>query len=148
MGFRNIHPVKIEKKWGHELCVVTKHPVDGPAGYSGKILTLDYGWQCSIHYHVHKTETFFVLEGKLVLELYDLKASFVKTAPPRNPSMDDVRLAISTVLEPGQGMTLDPLTPHRFWTVTLDGCKFVEFSTPDDPSDSYRITTSGPKDAK
>jgi len=146
MSYRNVRPVRIDKKWGHELCVVTKHAPKGAVGYSGKILTVKQGWQSSIHYHIDKTETFFILEGKLILELYRHKLEVPAVAKaPRPITMDDVRLELSTVLEPGQGMTLDPLTPHRFWALSLDGCKFVEFSTPDDPADSYRITQSGPR---
>jgi D-lyxose ketol-isomerase len=151
MNYRNVNPVEIEKKWGRELCLVTfmkirdcKHTPD-VAGYSGKILEVNHGWQSSIHYHIKKTETFYVLSGQLVLELYRPKSGFADLSEEIRvpPSFAEIVLSISTVLKVGNGMTLDPLTMHRFWSLTPEGCKFIEFSTPDDPKDSYRIVESG-----
>lgn len=147
MTYRDVKPVEIEKKWGRELCLVTKHAV-GVAGYSGKILEVKHGWQSSIHYHVKKTETFYVLSGQLVLELYRPKYGLADLSEETRvpPGFAEIVLSISTVLKAGNGMTLDPLTMHRFWSLTSEGCKFVEFSTPDDPEDSYRVVESGRRD--
>jgi hypothetical protein len=74
--------------------------------------------------------TFFVLSGKLVLELYSVPmdkwpAKDMKGAPTVITEKD-IRLDLSTVLEPGQGMTLDPLTPHRFWALNLERSKLTD----------------------
>lgn len=53
---------QIPKAWGHEivLCNTDK--------YCAKLLVLAGGKQCSLHKHLVKDETFFVLEGAITLE--------------------------------------------------------------------------------
>jgi cupin fold WbuC family metalloprotein len=113
----------IPKLWGHEKIIVNS------SLYCGKILTvLPNGMACSIHYHKNKTETFHILSGELQFEKFDLSG----------------KLQQRTVLRAGDTITLVPNTPHRFWVIdTL--CQFIEFSTHDDPADSYRLIPSGPR---
>jgi cupin fold WbuC family metalloprotein len=113
----------IPKLWGHEKIIVNS------SLYCGKILTvIPNGMACSVHYHKNKTETFHILRGELEFEKFDI----------------DGRLETRIVLRAGDTLTLPPSTPHRFW-VTGDICEFIEFSTHDDPSDSYRLIPSGPR---
>jgi cupin fold WbuC family metalloprotein len=113
----------VSKLWGHEKIIVNN------SLYCGKILTVvPNGMACSIHYHKNKTETFHILRGQLEFEKFDL----------------DGRLQQRMLLRMGDTLTLPPSTPHRFW-VMKDVCEFIEFSTHDDPSDSYRLTPSGPR---
>ena len=123
MGQLNLARATVVRKlWGYE-----KHLVNSPL-YCGKILVaLPNGMACSIHYHKRKTETFHILKGSLHLQLFTL----------------DGTLTEQSVLEPGDTLTLPPLTPHRFWT-TEEVCEFLEVSTHDEPEDSYRLVDSGP----
>jgi mannose-6-phosphate isomerase-like protein (cupin superfamily) len=114
------HPI-VEKLWGHE-----KHIVNTPE-YCGKILTVNRGYQCSLHYHELKAETFYVLLGRLVVEYYPLGDA----ADPR-----------VVTLESGDSLDLPPGTPHRFWTDSKTSTLFVEFSTHDSPDDSIRLEES------
>jgi mannose-6-phosphate isomerase-like protein (cupin superfamily) len=112
----------VPKLWGYE-----KHLVN-TALYCGKILVaLPNGMACSIHYHKNKTETFHIVRGRLQLQLFSLEGV----------------LQEKTVLNPGDSLTLKPLTPHRFWAIG-ELCEFIEISTPDAPEDSYRLVDSGP----
>jgi cupin fold WbuC family metalloprotein len=112
----------VPKLWGYE-----KHLVNTNL-YCGKILVaLPNGMACSVHYHKKKTETFHILRGRLHLQLFSLEG----------------KLQEKTVLNPGESLTLAPLTPHRFWAVD-ELCEFIEVSTTDTPEDSYRLVDSGP----
>ena len=113
----------IPKLWGYEKVIVND------SLYCGKILTIvPNGNACSIHYHKKKTETFHILRGHLQFERFDTHGTLQKRS----------------VLVAGDTITLPPLTPHRFWVVD-EVCEFIEFSTHDDPSDSYRLAPSGPR---
>ena len=52
----------MEKVWGHEEWIINIPE------YCGKKLVFKEGYQCSMHHHKIKTETFYVQEGKVVLE--------------------------------------------------------------------------------
>ncbi|MDR3709113.1 MAG: D-lyxose/D-mannose family sugar isomerase [Capsulimonadaceae bacterium] len=81
--------------------------------YCSKWLTLTPGQQCPMHYHKVKKETFFVLQGTVV-----------------------VRTSNETVtLNPGDRYTLFPGTPHTFGSVA--GAVIEEVSTHDENADSY-----------
>ena len=55
----------IEKPWGQEEILET-NPF-----YTVKRLTMKDGHRCSLQYHEIKTETIYVLKGKLTIELDD-----------------------------------------------------------------------------
>jgi cupin fold WbuC family metalloprotein len=113
----------VPKLWGYEKVIVNT------SLYCGKILTVvPNGNACSIHFHKNKTETFHVLRGKLEFERFDAAGALVKRM----------------VLHAGDTLTLGPNTPHRFWVID-EVCDFIEFSTHDDLSDSYRLVPSGPR---
>ena len=119
-------PTVITKSWGTEEVIVNN------SLYCGKRMTVYPGLACSIHYHDKKTETFFVVSGNLVLELYE--PSFVISGG----------LADRRLLLPGRSLTIMPKTPHRFWVYGNTAVVFMEFSTPDSPADSFRELESGP----
>ena len=119
------------KLWGWERTIVNN------ATYCGKILRVVPGFQSSIHYHKAKTETFLQQEGLLELELFTLEYG--------HPA-DWARLDQKIILWPGDSITLPPYTPHRFSCGSNhETAVFYEFSSHDDPEDSYRIEPSGPK---
>ena len=57
----------VMKVWGSEEWVVNNDK------YCGKILNLNKGYRCSVHYHKNKTETFYVLQGKVLMETWGSK---------------------------------------------------------------------------
>ena len=124
------------KVWGWEKTLVNT------PSYCGKILRVVPGFQSSIHYHQEKTETFLAQEGLLELELWRFADYVLTTDPPQHPLVDHRKM----ILWPGDSITLPPYTPHRFSCASAHEVSvFYEFSSHDDPEDSYRIEPSGPK---
>jgi mannose-6-phosphate isomerase-like protein (cupin superfamily) len=113
----------VEKKtWGSETHVVNRN------GYCGKLMTLTGLEMCSMHFHVEKVETFHVLTGELLVEFTD----------------PDTGKAYEIRVYEGESLTILPGQPHRFGSGNTDEvCQFVEFSTEDSASDSYRVCPSG-----
>jgi len=109
--------VKIVKKvWGEEQWIVNR-------SYCGKRLLLKGGVRSSVHCHQKKEETFYVLSGRMLLEVGE------------DPESLDRRL-----LGAGDVVDLLPGTWHRF--SSLDDTEFFEFSTHHEDDDSYRVTSS------
>ena len=102
---------KVDKLWGSEEWIVNRT-------YCGKILNLKKGFRGSIHYHKIKDETFYLLEGKVLLELGEELSK--------------------TTMKPGDSIILEPGTKHRF--TPLEDSKIIEFSTHHDDEDTYRDT--------
>jgi mannose-6-phosphate isomerase-like protein (cupin superfamily) len=100
------------KAWGEEHWIVN-------LAYCGKKLVLRRGFRCSIHHHKVKDETFYVIAGRVLLELGD-----------------DVR-----VLVPGDKAHVTVGLKHRF-TGLVDS-EMIEFSTHHLEDDSYRESGSG-----
>ena len=97
----------VEKVWGREYWIVNR-------AYYGKILELSEGGQCSIHYHKDKDETFYILEGKVLMEYEDKRR----------------------IMLPGHIQHIAPYTSHRF--TGLENSKMIEFSTHHSEEDSIR----------
>lgn len=102
----------VKKKWGGEFLVANRE-------YCGKILELKKGFQCSLHLHKVKSETFLVLTGKVKFEL-GKKSVILKP-------MDIVDVPVNTL--------------HRF--SGLKNSVIVEFSSHHEDEDSYRVELSG-----
>lgn len=116
---KNTH-VYIDKLWGQEEWICNT-PL-----YCGKILRIDPGYQCSLHMHPVKTETFYVDSGCVSLELIlgkDCAPTFIK-------------------LNPGDSYTLNPGTYHRFSSLDPRGSKVIEFSTEHSDDDVIRLEDS------
>lgn len=104
----------VKKVWGEEMVIANNEK------YCGKILTINEGFRCSLHYHKNKHETFYVLQG--------------------NPLMEIKGKSIEATV--GDIFEIIPNTLHRF--SALDGeVKLIEFSTHHEDSDSYREVLSG-----
>lgn len=121
MSSKNTH-VYVDKLWGQEEWIVNT-PL-----YCGKILRIDPGYQCSLHMHPVKTETFYVSDGCVQLEL--LADRFNGAAPTR------------LVLNWGESYTLNPGTYHRFSSLDPLGSKVIEFSTEHSDDDVVRLEDS------
>jgi|TARA_R110000824_G_C14874098_1_gene642640 quercetin dioxygenase-like cupin family protein len=118
-------PRKINKDWGYEIWMANNEEEN----YCGKILYIKAGHSTSMHFHAKKHETFYILEGKLELEL-------ICTASTKK---------YKKVLNEGEVFTLERLLPHRL--VAKDGdVKFVEVSTFHEDSDSYRVWRNQPSE--
>ena len=104
---------KKKKVWGSEIWMVNCEK------YCGKILNLKKGYRCSLHQHFIKDESFFILEGKVLMQIVDV----IKTM-----NVNDV-------------VHIPPRTIHRF--TGLEDSKIIEISTQHFEEDSYRLTESG-----
>jgi len=102
---------KVNKKWGDELWIVNKD-------YCGKLLNIKKGHQCSLHFHINKNETFYLLKGKIKIE-YNKKKK---------------------IMNPGDVQHIKPWMNHRF--TGLKDSIIIEFSTHHKNSDSYRLEES------
>jgi len=106
---------EVKKEWGKEIWIVNRD-------YCGKKLILNKGFRCSMHYHKNKDETFYILNGKVLLEIGMQK----------------------NIMLPGDSILIKPGQKHRF--TGLEYSEIMEFSTHHEDSDSYREESSGKVD--
>jgi len=103
----------VNKLWGYEDWLVNTEL------YCAKILGLKHDFQCSLHYHKKKDETFYCLEGCVKLEFTNRIITLAK----------------------GQQIRIRPGERHRFTAITKTA-KILEISTHHSDKDSYRIEKS------
>jgi mannose-6-phosphate isomerase len=109
--------VHIEPKgWGREVWLVNNDQ------YCGKILEIDKGKCCSLHYHKIKRESFYLHSGRLIVR--------IKQSPDSNV-VEEFEMGV------GECMDLEPGTVHQL--EALEDTKLFEFSTTHFDSDSYRL---------
>ncbi len=96
---------KVDKPWGHE--VIWAHT----DRYAGKILVIDGNQRLSLQTHRTKSESVYVLEGVLVIEIER-----------------DGELETRQLFE-GQSLDIPAGTCHRF--SAIQGCRILEVSTPE-----------------
>lgn len=106
---------KVNKLWGHEEWLVN----DEEVGYCFKRMTLYPGYQCSLHFHEKKDETFYVISGTLLLSVH----------------------GVVHKLSAGNYFRIKPYEIHRFWT-TDDVCVFLEASSFHSDEDVTRLEDS------
>ncbi|MEN9536352.1 MAG: hypothetical protein RLZZ178_349 [Verrucomicrobiota bacterium] len=109
-------PKTVEKPWGREIWFADQ------AAYAGKVLEVKKGCRLSLQYHERKTETLFLLSGKVLLTLRSI-------APDETPSAALATPADQQVWLPGQSAHIPPRTIHRF--EALEDSVLLEVSTPD-----------------
>jgi rfaE bifunctional protein kinase chain/domain len=102
----------VPKLWGYEKWI------ENNDNYCSKLLSLNKGYQCSLHYHKVKDETFIVTKGHVRLEVEDKVYH----------------------LQEGGFMRIPPGTKHRF--TGIEDSLIIEVSTHHEDSDSYRIEES------
>lgn len=116
----------VEKVWGSE------NSIGFEPYYTVKIMTLTPGQQCSLHSHCKKVESFYLIEGEMVIETVNTKTG---------------NMTISRLTDRFDNITIDVDTPHRFYcpegqeTETI----FIEVSTADLDDDNKRYFPSGKK---
>ena len=109
---KNSHKI-VPKGWGREV------HIHNDRDYCGKLLHLNEGGQCSLHFHVNKTETFYILEGRVELELFhDLNTEKI-------------------LLEEGESIDIPRFLAHSFRGIKKS--VILEISTFDEETDSVRI---------
>ncbi len=107
-------PKIVEKPWGREIWYADQ------AAYAGKVLEVRAGQRISLQYHERKTETLFLLSGRV-------KLTFRPLAPGEDPTT--AALAEPSVWSPGQALHVPVRTIHRF--EALEDSVLLEVSTPD-----------------
>ncbi len=108
----------VKKTWGYEKWFANEL-------YCGKELFINRG-MCSsegrFHYHKIKDETFYVLKGKLQIDIID----------------PDKQWRIDTIfLKKGESFRIKPGIAHRFMAGKYLSCKFIEASTHHEDDDSH-----------
>lgn len=116
--FRAAAIKKVPKVWGIEYWLVNVPE------YCSKLLVVNAGFQCSLHYHIKKRETFVLLAGDIDVTL--------RGGP-------DFTLA-SKKLSEGERCEIFPGLAHRF--SSDNGAALLEISTHHDDSDVVRIAPS------
>ena len=106
---------KVPKGWGYEQIIVNRHD------YCGKILHFNANAKFSLHFHMEKTETWYVQSGSFMLTLID-----TANADKKNYA-----------LGPGHVITISPGVPHQL--TCLEEGDVYEFSTHHEDCDSYRV---------
>lgn len=116
-------PKIVEKGWGREVHLVNFQ-------YCAKYLDFNKGARFSFHFHLEKTETFFLLSGKVEVEGINLATSERYTL----------------IMEPGEAIHVPAVSPHRI--TALEDSRILEVSTHDDSGDNYRIEPGDSQDSK
>ena len=105
----------IPKGWGHEIIFENNEL------YCGKLLNFKQGAKFSMHYHMIKDETWYVLDGHFVVKYLDTADASLHTHD----------------LRPGDTWHNPPLVPHQ--VVCYEAGTLIEVSTPDSVEDNYRV---------
>ena len=140
------------KGWGHELWIHNDEQ------YCGKLLSFDARKRCSFHYHIEKTETFFLRSGRIdviscdraSLKQYfqvDELGSIAPTVPPVAIALHLVAYVVRNIVPP-KPFNVTTLLPCDAFEVPRDlvhqmiareQSELFEFSTQHFEHDSYRI---------
>jgi len=106
----------IKKGWGWEYWIWNDDK------YCGKILIVNPNKKCSLHFHVEKHETFFLVEGAIELSLIH-----------KDGSEQNIQLYPGDAVEITQGLV------HSFYNNGTGVARIVEFSTKHYDEDSFRV---------
>ena len=113
------HAKKIVRKvWGTEFWIINNDR------YCMKVLKINPGFQCSIHRHEQKDETFIGLQGTLRLDIHDEKGKIAQTHG----------------IDSGKRVRIRPGVYHSFQATNLTWV--MEVSTPHSDEDVTRIQES------
>jgi mannose-6-phosphate isomerase-like protein (cupin superfamily) len=117
---------KVDKGWGYEVIWATNDL------YCGKIMVFEkVGSKFSMHFHKEKDETWFVNNGRFLLNYIDTTTAEYK----------------SQELTEGMTWRNPPLMPHQL--VCMEpGSSVTEVSTPDSVEDNYRIAPGDSQKSK
>ncbi len=117
------------KGWGYEIWMANSEL------YCGKLLVVNRGLKCSVHYHKLKDETFYIQSGRIIMSVWEEPFDLDELAgdvSSEAPAQEDF------VMEPGDRLVIQPNIPHQF--IGLDAqSTIIEISTQHFEDDSYRI---------
>jgi mannose-6-phosphate isomerase-like protein (cupin superfamily) len=116
----------VPKLWGYEIWI------ENNERYCGKHLCVSSNKWCSAHFHKDKKETFYVIDGELLLQY----------SSNTDQSIWSLGIVDQIVLKKGESFTIDPYVVHRFSSNLNIDCHFIEISSHHDDNDSYRIIPS------
>lgn len=114
----------VNKTWGYEQILVNNDR------YCAKLLHIHPGYECSLHYHDIKKETFICIEGSVEIDL------------------EVGGLIRQQSLYLGQQLTINPGTPHRFRTLNEEFAVLLEVSSSHNDDDVVRLQESRPSTLK
>jgi mannose-6-phosphate isomerase len=109
-------PKIVLKPWGREIWYAEQ------AAYAGKVLEISAGKRLSLQYHERKTETLYLLSGRVIVTFRPLVAG-------ETPDAATVSAGHEHTWEAGQALHIPVHTIHRFAAVT--DAVLLEVSTPD-----------------
>ena len=111
-------PKFVKKRWGSETWFANNDLHD----YCGKILHIKTDCSTSMHFHLSKHETFFILEGALQVDWVETESGDVMT----------------TIVKSGERMEMPKGVPHKL--IAKDGdVKLIEASTFHRNADRFRV---------
>jgi len=122
VDINTMFPTIVKKDWGWEFWIHNDK-------ICYKILVLNAGWECSLHYHQLKCEVFTVMQGSMYLELgaYNEYGEYIKT--------EEREMVV------GDSVDVHNRTVHRFRALDKM-CVILEYSTHHDDNDTYRLANS------
>jgi mannose-6-phosphate isomerase-like protein (cupin superfamily) len=112
-----LEPEVVKKVWGEE------HIFRSAETCVKRLVYLE-GGKSSLHHHVKKLEYFLIESGVFTLRYF----------------LPDTGKEVKSELYKGQIILIRPGYSHELYC--QDGGSIIEFSTEDDPSDSYRLNKS------
>tara|TARA_Y100001938_G_scaffold151221_1_gene247811 strand:- start:22075 stop:22440 length:366 start_codon:yes stop_codon:yes gene_type:complete len=115
------NPKFVSKDWGHEIWLANNLQED----YCGKILFIKKGHSTSMHYHVEKHETFYVLEGTLRVDMLRDKDE-IGSHP------------FTMTCQSGESMEMERSQAHKLMATDSD-VKLIEISKFHKDEDSHRL---------
>jgi mannose-6-phosphate isomerase-like protein (cupin superfamily) len=115
------NPKRVDKEWGYEVWLANNKDED----YCGKILFIEEGKSTSMHYHVDKHETFYVIDGTLRVDMLRHKDK-----PDHHP--------FTMTCKEGESMEMKREQPHKL--IAAGGnVTIIEISKFHRDEDSHRI---------
>lgn len=109
-------PKIVLKPWGREIWYAEQ------AAYAGKVLEISAGKRLSLQYHERKTETLYLLSGRVIVTFRPMVAG-------ETPDAATVSAEHEHTWEAGQALHIPSHTIHRFAAVT--DTVLLEVSTSD-----------------
>lgn len=106
---------KVDKGWGYEKIWASNDK------YCGKFMHFKPGSKFSMHFHAHKDETWYIMQG-----IFELTTIDTNTATK-----------VSKILKPGDVHRNHPLEPHQL--LCIEAGIVLEVSTADNKEDNYRV---------
>jgi len=104
-----------ERAWGYEKWI------ENMDEYCGKVLVLEAGKRCSMHYHLKKMETMFLVSGRVDIRFRD----------PSNAEDYTVEL------RKGDSVRITRGQQHQI--IAIEDSELIEFSTKHYEDDSHRV---------